>query len=328
MARTVIALYDEISDAHEAVRDLQAHGFDRENISLVVSNIQGRYNPYLAEVDNGPDQVSSETIKGAEVGAEIGAIIGGLGGLLVGLGALTVPGIGPVLAAGPLALAFSTLTGVGAGAVVGGVTGGAVGALVDMGVPEQEAGYYYEGVRRGGTLVTVLTSDETAEQARDILNMHNPVDLNERVASWIGRGWNGYEPGGKPYTSDELERERAYYGTLLKTQTGTGYNAGYGAGNSVPDGVGDEENREDYEALFHHNYESLYRNNDVPYEYYHPAYRFGYELAENNRFEDKSWEEVEPEARREWEERNENISWEVAKDPIRYAWNEVKDRIG
>ena len=324
MARTVIALYDEISDAHEAVRDLLAHDFDRENISLMVSNVQGRYNPYLAEVDHGPDRVSSETVEGAEVGAGIGAVIGGLGGLLVGLGALAVPGIGPVLAAGPLALAFSTLTGVGVGAVAGGVTGGAWGALVDMGVPKKEAGYYFEGVRRGGTLVTVLTSDETADQARDVLNAHNPVDLDERVASWLGRGWTGYEPGGKPYTPDELERERAYYGTLLKTEAGAGYGEGYGSGNRVSGSVGNE----DYEPLFHQHYETMYGNSGIPYEYYHPAYRFGYELAENDRFADKSWEEVEPEARREWEERNDNIGWDEAKNPVHYAWNEVKDRIG
>jgi hypothetical protein len=104
-----------------------------------------------------------------------------LGGLLVGLGALAIPGIGPVVAAGPLAAALSALAGAGAGAVAGGVTGGLLGALMDLGVPRETAEYYAEGVRRGGNLVTINTADHMTNRAVEILNRHHPIDINEQA---------------------------------------------------------------------------------------------------------------------------------------------------
>jgi hypothetical protein len=150
--RTVVALYDNFSSANAAVRELVDRGFNREDISLMASDVENRYSPYLEN-----RSITPATADATGAGAGIGAIIGGLGGLLVGLGALAIPGIGPVIAAGPLATALSGLIGAGVGAVAGGVTGGLIGALVDLGVPEQQAGYYAEGVRRGGTLVVVQT---------------------------------------------------------------------------------------------------------------------------------------------------------------------------
>ncbi len=72
-----------------------------------------------------------ETADGAAAGAGVGAVLGGLAGLLVGIGALAIPGIGPIIAAGPLA---ATLAGAGLGAA----TGGVIGALADAGVPEEK----------------------------------------------------------------------------------------------------------------------------------------------------------------------------------------------
>jgi hypothetical protein len=119
-----------------------------------------------------------ETLNGH--GAGIGAVVGGLGGLLVGLGALAIPGIGPVLAAGPLAAALGALAGAGIGAAAGGL----IGAMVDMGIPEDQAELYSEGVRRGATLVIVRASDERAEDAVRIMNQFNPIDINRRSEEW------------------------------------------------------------------------------------------------------------------------------------------------
>src|SRR5690606_38716981 len=117
-------------------------------------------------------EMGSGAAEGAGVGAGIGAVLGGLGGLLVGLGALTIPGIGPVIAAGPLAAALTGLAGAGAGAVAGGVTGGLIGALTGLGVPEENAQYYAEGIRRGGVLVTARVADNRTSEAVDILNRY------------------------------------------------------------------------------------------------------------------------------------------------------------
>src|SRR5207247_2408681 len=85
--------------------------------------------------------------EGATAGAGAGAIVGGTLGLLAGIGALTIPGIGPFIAAGPI---LSALGGVGAGGVVGGL----IGALVGMGIPEYEAKRYEGLVRQGRVLLS------------------------------------------------------------------------------------------------------------------------------------------------------------------------------
>lgn len=103
--------------------------------------------------------------------------MGGLGGLLVGVLALPIPGIGPVIAAGPIAAA---LTGAGIGAAVGGI----IGALTGMGVPEDDARTYEEGVKRGGTLVTVTAEDTQADSAAEIMRSHGAVNVDERATEY------------------------------------------------------------------------------------------------------------------------------------------------
>jgi len=139
--------------------------------------------------------------------AGIGAAIGGVGGLLLSaVGAITLPVIGPILAAGPIAAA---LTGAGIGAAAGGL----IGALTEHGVPEEHARFYAEGVRRGDVLVTVKVPAGREDEVSDVLDDHRAVDVDDRVANWRERGWSGYSDEAKPYTEDELRTERSYYNT-------------------------------------------------------------------------------------------------------------------
>jgi hypothetical protein len=150
--------------------------------------------------------------------AGIGAAIGGVGGLLLSaVGALTIPVIGPILAAGPIAAA---LTGAGIGAAAGGL----IGALTESGVPEEHARYYAEGVRRGDVLVTVRTDNSRTDTVCDILDQHNAVDVDDRVRNWKDRGWDGYRDDAKPLEADELRQERGYYNTTgtLTGESGIG----------------------------------------------------------------------------------------------------------
>jgi hypothetical protein len=176
MEKTLIALFDTHTEAQRTVQELLDHGFSPEAVSLVSQKSD----------DQEASTVSGElpTLGGVAAGAGVGAAVGGLGGLLLGLSALAVPGIGPVVATGPLAAA---LMGAGLGAAAGGLGG----ALTDLGVSEEEAGYYAEGVRRGSVMVTVRTNDVMAGNARSILHHHNPIDLHERVAQWRQSGWTG-----------------------------------------------------------------------------------------------------------------------------------------
>jgi hypothetical protein len=199
---TITALYDFREDAQRTLRELVDMGIPREDVSLVASDAAGEYSRY-----HGRDlPVESDTAEGAATGA----VIGGLGGLVVGLAALAIPGIGPVLAAGPLA---SALIAGGVGAGVGAVAGGLVGALVDLGLSEEEAGYYAEGVRRGGTLLTVTTTENMTNRVMDVMDRHNAVDIEERATAWREAGWTAYDPSARPYDVTEIERERARYGT-------------------------------------------------------------------------------------------------------------------
>jgi uncharacterized protein (TIGR02271 family) len=196
MAKTLVGLFDNFPEAQSVVQELVNNGVAREDISLAANDATGEYAKYA-------DSNASE-MSGTATGATTGAVVGGLGGLLIGLGALAIPGIGPIVAAGPL---IATLTGAGVGAVAGGL----IGALTDIGIPEEEAGYYAEGVRRGGTLVTVRADDHLADRAVEIMERHNAVDVDQRAASWRESGWSGYNPQAKPYAAEEIARERDQY---------------------------------------------------------------------------------------------------------------------
>jgi hypothetical protein len=182
MTTTVSGLFDTSSDAAVAVRELQALGVPRDEISVVASNAAG-------EIDQG------DLAADAGAGAGIGAAVGGLGGLLTGLGFMAIPGVGPVVAAGWLA---ATAVGAIGGAAVGGAAGGIVGALTESGVPERDAHIYAEGVRRGGTLVSARVEDHQTEAANAILREARAVDLTARRSDYESEGWTNFDPDAPP----------------------------------------------------------------------------------------------------------------------------------
>jgi hypothetical protein len=313
MTRTVVALYDDFNDANAAIRDLVDNGFSRDEISLMASDPDNEYSRYIGTTG---EEVESGAAQGAGVGAGIGAVVGGLGGLLIGLGALTIPGIGPIVAAGPLSAALTGLAGAGAGAVAGGVTGGLIGALVDMGIPEETAQYYAEGVRRGGHLVSVRTADHMSDRAVDLLNRHNPVDINERSTVWREAGWQGFNEQGEPYTrrEDDLDREARYQESMRTEEPAmrTDISSDYGDFDS-------------YDPRFQDHFSNSLYGTTYSYDQYRPAYRYGYDLATDERYRDyREWRDIEGEARQRWDERNPG-TWEEFKDAVRHAWEEVKE---
>jgi hypothetical protein len=171
MAQTITALFESYTAAYSAVQDLVDHGFERTTIGVLAQDNTSSDGTVTTRVatPGGPSGVAQ--------GAGLGAALGGLGGLVVGLTALTVPGVGPVLAGGLLAAALT-------GAGVGAVTGGMVGALTDVGIPKEHVHYYSEGLRRGSVLVVVATTDEMAELAMTLLSHHHPLDLHTGVVAW------------------------------------------------------------------------------------------------------------------------------------------------
>ncbi|HWQ15771.1 MAG TPA: general stress protein, partial [Roseiflexaceae bacterium] len=183
--RTIAGLFDRREDAERAVRELVDAGIDRAEISMIAHD---------TTTGEAREVGGSEAGAGAGAGAVAGATAGGLLGLLVGIGALAIPGIGPVIAAGPLAAAIgSAAAGTLVGAAGGAVAGGLIGALVGAGIPAEEAEFYAEGIRRGGTLVTVNAPDAMVETAARIMQSCNAVDVDERSLEWRRTGWTGFE---------------------------------------------------------------------------------------------------------------------------------------
>jgi hypothetical protein len=195
VATNVVALFDDRATAEAAAQDLIDAGFLTDDISVVARDDPSDHCAGAVSAPTGSD------VSGTAIGAGTGAV---LGGFLAGIGALALPGIGPVIALGPIAAAL-------AGAGFGAAAGSLLGLLVDLGVPGDEAHGYAEGVRRGGVLVAVRVDDDARDRALMILRRYRPVDIAQRAARWREAGWAGFDETAAPYTSDDVRRERERY---------------------------------------------------------------------------------------------------------------------
>jgi hypothetical protein len=176
--RTIARLYDSYDHAAAVVGELERAGVPHDDISLVINNADNRP---VEEHRRG-----NEAAPGAEIGAGVGALAGGGAGVLAGLGMLAIPGVGPVVAAG-------WLVALAVGAVGGAAAGGLLGGLVGSGISKEHAEVYAEGVRRGGSLVTVRVPEEMTMRVEAIMDA-NAVDPNRRRAEYTAAGWSTREP--------------------------------------------------------------------------------------------------------------------------------------
>jgi len=204
MTKTISRLYNNYEHAAQAVRDLEAAGVPHSDISLVANNSDDWYskNGGTKRVDRDRDGVDDRA-EGAGAGAGIGAGVGGAAGLLAGLGLLAIPGVGPVVAAG-------WLVATAAGAATGALTGGIIGALTQAGVSDEDAHVYAEGLRRGGTLVTARVPDGNASRLEGILDRAS-LRTSDLRGSYSKSGWKSFDPSAKPYSADQVRKERSLY---------------------------------------------------------------------------------------------------------------------
>jgi hypothetical protein len=162
--RTVAGLFPDRASAEQAIDELKAAGFTGDQIGVAMRDrtAQG----VLIE------EMGAQAAEGATTGALGGGLLGGLTGFLIGIGALAIPGIGPVVAGGALAAAFGVAGGTAvAGAGIGAAAGGVLGALASVGIPESEARHFETGFREGRVLVTVDAGARVLE-AMAILDRH------------------------------------------------------------------------------------------------------------------------------------------------------------
>ena len=169
---SVFGIYPSVSQAEHAVDALVHDGFTTADVSVLMADTQGSR-------DFG-HETHTKAPEAATTGVAAGGTIGGTLGLLAGIGALAIPGVGPLIAAGPIMGAL-------AGAGVGGAVGGVVGALVGLGIPEYEAKRYEGRIKEGGVLLSAHcdTSDQI-DRAKAILKQTSASDIASAGEEAVG----------------------------------------------------------------------------------------------------------------------------------------------
>ena len=299
MAKTVAGLFHRFPKAEDALHELERGGIDRENISIVANDANGEYS-----------KLAGRGASNMVAGAGTGAAIGGVTGLILGVAALAVPGVGPIVAAGPLTAALGS-------AGVGAVAGGLIGALTGMNIPEEEARYYADAVRRGGALVLVKTTDEQAEHVCSVLNRAGAEDIRARNTDWSGAGWKTCEVveprlAETNIESDQLSRSSEPDAPQL-TRTGA---------RIYVDGLEMDPRKsrfDQFEQDYRSDFAARLPNSGYSYEQFAPAYRYGNSLASDSYHREKGWADVEPVAEKDWEERNPG-TWNQVKEAVHYGW--------
>jgi pyruvoyl-dependent arginine decarboxylase (PvlArgDC) len=157
-------LYKDRASFDRALETLRASNFRNSDISAILPD-RDHTTKDLAH------EINTKTPEGIAAGASAGAAVGGVLGWLVGVGALVIPGVGPLIAAGPVVAAL-------AGAGAAGATGGLVGGLIGAGIPEIEAKRYAGRIREGAYLLSVHCDDRAwAKRAEEILEKTGGKDV-------------------------------------------------------------------------------------------------------------------------------------------------------
>lgn len=165
MATAIYCIAKSREQADRIVNNLRAAGVAREqDISVLFPDNKGTKE--FAHEHN------TKAPEGAIAGAGAGGVTGGVLGLLAGIGALAIPGVGPLIAAGPI---MAALSGVAVGAAVGGLAGG----LIGLGIPEFEAKRYEDMVKGGNILMSAHSENsETTKKIKEIFKAAGAQDIS------------------------------------------------------------------------------------------------------------------------------------------------------
>ena len=321
----VYGIYSHRSQAEAGVDRLIGAGFRKEDISVLMQDNTGTKD-FAHEKD-------TKAPEGTTAGVIAGGAIGGAFGLLVGLGAIVIPGLGPLLVAGPI---IAALTGVGSGGIVGGI----IGALVGMGIPEYEAKRYEGHVRSGGILASVhCDSREWVTKAKDVLKHTGADDISSSSEAKAD-----FAASDRPYSATEPRQPTSPLGTLTsepprestpavadipvhppsdRTPVSAPVQASAPAQvRMVPLTVPLSE-----EADFRHHFQGSAGLSGTDYAAYAPAYRYGYHAASDPRFRGRSFDEIEPELRSDYARHYPGDAWDRVKDSVRYGWSKVSQHV-
>ena len=163
MNKAVYGIVPTHAEAALLLESLRSGGFSSTDVSVLAPHNQQDVGLTVEK--------HSKTLEGTATGATAGGVLGGVVGLLAGIGTLAIPGLGILVAAGPL---LATLSGMGLGASVGGLAGG----LVGLGIPEYEAKRYEGHLEKGGILIAVHCEDsEAISRAQELMQTSGATDV-------------------------------------------------------------------------------------------------------------------------------------------------------
>jgi hypothetical protein len=163
MARAVICIAKSEEQATRIVDDLKAAGFSNNDVTVLLPDRAGSRDFAHEHHTKAPE--------GAATGAVAGGVTAGVLGWLVGIGTLAIPGVGPLIAAGPIMAALG-------GVAAGGAVDGLAGALVGFGIPEYEAKQYEGKIKNGNILISVHADDSRQRKiAKEIFDNDHATDV-------------------------------------------------------------------------------------------------------------------------------------------------------
>lgn len=171
MQKTVVGVFRSESEAERAVSALRENGFTDQEISIVAKDKGNQGGQGSRNKQNKGTTMSGGNEDGISDGMASGAAWGGLAGLALGAGALAIPGLGPIVAAGPIAAALT-----------GAATGGLAGGLIDWGIPEEAGQQLQEEVRKGNILALLRCSDDKVNKAANVLRENGARNVESHAS--------------------------------------------------------------------------------------------------------------------------------------------------
>jgi len=169
--KAVFCIAQNIDQAETIVSNLKAAGFSSNDISVLFTD--------KSTTKDFAHEKHTKAPEGASIGGVAGIGVGAVLGWLAGIGSLAIPGVGPLIAAGPIMAALS-------GAAVGATAGGITGALIGLGIPEYEAKRYEGKIKGGSALISVHTTDGNArKQAKEIFEEAKAEDISSTEESSV-----------------------------------------------------------------------------------------------------------------------------------------------
>lgn len=162
MDTTTLGLFHTQESAENAINELSRNGIPSQDISIIMKDQE--------RAESVSEATGVQVAEGVTTGVTTGGILGGVAGLLVGIGAITIPGLGGVLIAGPLASTIS-------GALTGVLAGGLLGGLIVLGLPKDEALLYETDIKTGAILLGVPTTETSMITVKQILEKHHASQI-------------------------------------------------------------------------------------------------------------------------------------------------------